>query len=185
MRTSSFRFFAARVIVALTPFMLLIALAIAGCDRRHPPGRIAPETPLQTVVEPGTPHHAYGEYDVTPLVHFHITARVLSATRYRGDRESQLAPVDLAMGWGPMSDSAVLDHLSISQMARYYVWSARELPIEQDDIEAFSANMHIIPADAGVRTALLSVRKGDVVTIDGDLVQVTAPDGWAHDLDSE
>ena len=104
---------------------------------------------------------------------------MLSATRYWSDRESQLAPVDLALGWGPMSDSAVLDHIAIGQMSRFYTWAEHDAPIEQDDIEAFSANMHIIPADESVRAALLRVHKGDVVTIDGDLVQVTASDGWA------
>ncbi len=173
----------ARASVARMTFALSILLAVAGCDRRHPPGRIAPATPLQTAVEPGVAHHAHGAYDIAPLAHFHIEARVLSATRYWTDRESQLAPVDLALGWGPMSDSSVLDHISIGQMSRFYTWSEHDAPghapIEQDDIEAFSANMHIIPADDRVRAALLRVHKGDLVTIDGDLVQVQAPDGWA------
>jgi hypothetical protein len=163
----------------IAPLALLVLLAAAGCERRHPPGRIAPATPLQSAVAPGAPHHTHGNYDITPLAHFHIEARVLSATRYWSDRESQLAPVDLALGWGPMSDSAVLDHISIAQMSRFYTWSEHDAPIEQDDIESFSANMHIIPADAGVRAALLRAHKGDVVTIEGDLVQIQAPDGWA------
>ena len=38
------------------------------------------------------------------------------------DRESDLAPVDLALGWGRMSDEAILKDIQISQSGRFYFW---------------------------------------------------------------
>jgi hypothetical protein len=115
---------------------------------------------------------------LTPRARFRVTARVLGAMHYTFDREAKLAPVDLALGWGPMSDNQVLEDLDISQMSRYYMWSGRELPLERAQITANSANMHMIPADAAVRRTLLRVRRNDIVEFTGYLVEIRADDGW-------
>ena len=107
------------------------------------------------------------------LARFSLEARVLGAERYRFDRGARLAPIDLALGWGPMSSNGVLDALSIEQYGRFYFWSARELPIDFAAITLHSANMHMIPASDQVRNALLSARRGNIVSLDGYLVEVT------------
>src|SRR5262245_1100902 len=89
------------------------------------PGVIAPDDPGQESLADG-PHWQLGDYDVHALARFALRARVLSAERYRLDREADLAPVDLALGWGPMSANAVLDTLEIEQGGRFYSWSSRE-----------------------------------------------------------
>lgn len=157
--------------------MLTAALA-AGCARKLPPGRLAPEAPRQeNATGEGAPIALKG-YTLIPLARFHVTARVLGTQRYRLDREAALAPVDLALGWGPMSDSEVLSDLTITQMARYYMWSGHPLPLEPGQITVHSANMHLIPRDDGIRRTLLRVRRDDVVSFAGSLVRVEAPDGW-------
>ena len=60
-------------------------------------------------------------------------------------------PSHLALGWQQMSDSAVLDHIEVSQSNRFYSWSVRRFPIPRRAIEIESADMHLIPADAGTR----------------------------------
>jgi hypothetical protein len=77
-----------------------------------------------------------------------------------------------------MSDSAVLARIDISQSARFFYWRTETWPISRDEIEQSSANMHIIPADAGVRGALKRVRKGQLVHIEGFLVDASGPGGW-------
>jgi hypothetical protein len=156
---------------------LALLAAATGCARQHPPGVLAAADPVQ--VAEAAPPFVFESCRVTPLARFHVTARVLHTRDYRGGRESRLSPRDLALGWGPMSDSAVLADLRIDQMYRYFTWSARELPLEREDIVSHSANMHIIPADPAVRRALMRTAAGDVVTIDGELVQVSADDGWS------
>ncbi len=142
----------------------------------HGPGVLAPETPVQKRVSMS--EFPFKGYTLKPLADFEITARVLSKKNYNMGRESDLAPVDLALGWGRMSDSAVLDKISISQGNRWYRWNAREMPIPRREIEKSSANMHMIPANERVEAALKEVNEGHVVTISGKLVAIRSSDGW-------
>src|SRR5262249_36878937 len=107
-----------------------------------------------------------------------LRARVLSVERYRLDREADLAPVDLAVGWGPMSSNAVLDTLDISQGSRFFSWSSREPMIEPREVSRHSANMHMVPLDADVRATLLDARRGNLVDLEGWLVEARGKDGW-------
>jgi hypothetical protein len=104
---------------------------------------------------------------------------VLSRKRYWLDRESELAPVDLLLGWKAMSDQKVLDELSLGQRSRWYFWSADRLPISESEIESHCANMHIVPADSKVEKALKSARAGQIVKLKGFLISAQAPDGWS------
>ncbi len=87
-----------------------------------------------------------------------------------------MAPIDLALGWGEMSDQAVLDRLTISQSSRFY-WYEYQLPppISQDAIVRHSANVHIIPADDEVKAECKRLRAGELIHLDGELVEVTGP----------
>lgn len=143
----------------------------------HGPGMVAPDTPEQETIASGE-QFSYKDYQITPLATFQLEARVLSKKQYRSGRESALSPVDLALGWGPMSDEAVLEEMQIRQSNRFYHWRVKQLPIPRKEIEQNSANMHIIPADQEVRNVLKNIRKGHVVEIEGYLVKVNAKDGW-------
>jgi hypothetical protein len=144
----------------------------------HPPGMTVAADPQQSDIENSTPFSLKG-YRLTPLARFRVKARVLGAERYRLGRESELSPVDLALGWGPMSDSTVLERLRISQGNRfyYYAWENNP-PIAPQDIVTHSANMHMIPADAMIERRLEAVRPGDIVAFQGQLVAIEASDGW-------
>lgn len=143
----------------------------------HPPGVLAAEEPLQENLPEG-PSWSAKDHRFKALAHFHIRARVLGTERYRFDRAAQLSPVDFAMGWGPMSDSAVLGKLDISQSDRWFHWHASTLPLPVEAIISHAANMHMIPATKPVEAALLRVREGQVATLDGYLVHVDGKDGW-------
>lgn len=136
------------------------------------------EAPMQRATRGDTPFSVNG-YVLKPLAEYAVTARVLSVETYRSGRESELSPVDLALGWGRMSSPAVTDKLSISQSGRWYHWRYRgSPPIPHREIETSSANTHVIPASAEVARALGGVRKGAVVTLKGYLVEAAADDGW-------
>jgi len=152
----------------------------------HGPGVLAPTEPVQTPV-PAAPSLQRPGYRITPLQSFSLEARVLSAERYRFDRGAELAPVDLALGWGPMSDQAILDRIDISQGHRFYFWHVNEFPIPRRDIETHSANMHMIPATSDIERHLESVRSGEIVRLRGYLVEVQGQDGftWRSSLTRE
>ena len=121
--------------------------------------------------------NAYG-YQISALEKFDFEARVLRAEHYSMDREAQLAPVDLALGWGPMAIPSVIDKVKITQSNRFYYWHVDEFPIPRRDIEINSANMHMVPANAEVERTLRSLHSGQRVTFSGFLIEARASDGW-------
>lgn len=164
---------------------LPLALALAaiwmwwsGRPIARPGGVIAPDDPVQTNLEAPQPAIAFHGATLRPLARFGLTARVLSRDDYRFDAESDLSPTDLAFGWGRMSDTAVLRHIDISQSGRFYYWRTRAFPIPEREIETHSANMHMLPANRLVAYELKRVRVGDVVTLEGFLVEADKPGGW-------
>lgn len=141
------------------------------------PGEIAPHEPVQRNL-PGGREFEFKGYRMTALAEFELEARVLSARRYSSDANAELSPIDLALGWGPMSASENLAEIDISQGGRFYHWSTRKPPIPLQAISRHSANMHIIPADASIEAALSGVREGHLVRLSGELVKAERDDGW-------
>lgn len=141
-------------------------------------GMLAPDDPVQTDFDTPPPPIPFKDATLHPLAKFSLTARVLSRDDYRLDAEADLSPTDLAFGWGRMSDSAVLRGIDISQSGRFYYWQTKAFPIPRREIETHSANMHMIPADASVAYELKRVRVGDVVSLDGMLVEADKANGW-------
>ena len=141
-------------------------------------GRPAAAVPLQTDANLPAPW-TRGEFRFQPLARFAVCAVVLSRERYRYDPEAKLAPVDLALGWGRMSEAAAINALRISQDHRWYnyAWWG-EPPLPPAEIVRSSANMHLIPADDIVRAALLEVPRHEVVEFTGYLVEIRRTDGW-------
>lgn len=72
----------------------------------------------------------------------------------------------------------ILSGLKISQSGRFYLWQMRQgAKIKPQQVVRSSANMHIIPRNDAQRAVLDSLRKGDVVVIEGWLVDVRGPQG--------
>ena len=147
------------------------------------PGMLAPEEPLQT--EPATRESwSHRGHKLTSLAQFQLRARVLGTERYRFDRGAELSPVDLALGWGPMSDTRILEAFTIRQQDRFYYWSAASMPIPAGEVVSHSANMHLIPATEVVSRRLLGAKVGQLVELRGQLVRAEGKDGfrWVSSL---
>ncbi|MFH1094060.1 MAG: hypothetical protein V1739_07935 [Candidatus Omnitrophota bacterium] len=142
------------------------------------PGVKAAEDPHQVPIS-FVRSFEFKDFKITPLAEFSIKAKVLSRKNYNQGRSADLSPVDLALGWGKMSDEAILQSIKIWQANRWYWWWTRKFPIARSEIETHSANMHIIPANETVKEALKGVRRGDIVEFEGSLVKVQAKDGWS------
>lgn len=164
--------------LAVLVLSVLFAREIFGTDEiSHPPNMLVPETPQQTLIRQGKPWELR-DYRITPLAEYQIRARVLGKERYRFGRESDLSPFDFALGWGPMSNQAIVDQLEISQSGRWYYWQAKSLPLPKQALINSSANTHIIPANEEIGELLALIRVGEIVTMRGYLVAVKANDGW-------
>jgi len=136
------------------------------------------KSPIQNNINTSKNYFQFDEYQITPLADFQLIAKVLAAKHYRSGREADLSPVDLALGWGPMSKQKNLDKLSISQSNRWYHWRTDDFPIPRKDIETNSANMHFIPGNDEIRKKLKSIESGDTIKLMGYLVRIDGNDGW-------
>ena len=160
-------------------FVVGIVLAILGWNYLHrpieyPPGILIASEPEQASTNDGS--FTRGDYELKPLASFAIDARVLHRKTYHWDRQSALVPVDLALGWGPMSDQRVLDQVRISQSMRFY-WFEYHLPppLPRDQIINHSTNVHVIPATSAIASRCKALRPGALVHLSGDLVEATGP----------
>ena len=165
--------------------LLLIVCALGAYltfrDRpvAQPPGVLVADVPVQAALwDDDRPFRHNDEFTVTPLARFELAARVLSREDYTFDTEAALAPVDLALGWQQMSDTAVLEQIEIDQRNRFYYWQVEDFPIPRKAIETQSANMHLIPGNRTVARQLDAVREGELIRLQGYLVEVIRDDGW-------
>jgi hypothetical protein len=141
-----------------------------------PPGVVVAEEPRQEAVQGLAAWQQQG-FTLQPLATYQIRARLLGREPYWVDAVAKLAPVDLAVGWGPMSDQAVLDNLSWSQGHRFWQYQPwrKEWPIPIEEVNSHSANMHIIPATSGILSAIRMTRTGSIVRLSGMLIEATYP----------
>jgi hypothetical protein len=159
----------AAIAIALWHFMSTRPIA-------HAAGVIASEDPRQTELDEAAIIDD-GEFKLHPRAQFSADARVLSRESYGQGKLADIVPLDIAVGWGPMSDSNVLAKLEITQGNRFYYWHyENEPPIPRAQIESHSANWHIVPASDGVWKALKNVRVGAVVHLEGLLVDIDGPE---------
>jgi hypothetical protein len=170
--TKYFKPFLAVAIVVVAASRILTSGAIA-----RPPGEIAPAIPRQVLIE-NAEQIRHGEFLLLPKASYDIEARVLSVERYRTDGGSDLAPIDFAVGWAQMSDTAILEHFKVTQGGRFYTIYPDEEALDIPIALRASANMHLIPANAQVRAVLFSTRPGHVVTLKGYLVSASRSDGF-------
>lgn len=149
--------------------------ALQQRELERAPGVLAPREPKQVELD-GSRIIRKGDYELTALASYDIEARLLRRESYHADASAPLSPLDFALGWGPMSDSAVLARLDITQGNRfyYYHWDNGP-PIPAQTIAETSANTHLIPATDSVFAKLDTVRPGQVVHLRGYLVSVRGP----------
>jgi hypothetical protein len=142
----------------------------------YPPGILIASDPEQTGVAIGEKPFDYRAFHLRPLAHFALDARVLHRRVYRYDHQAELVPVDLALGWGPMSDERVLDRMKITQSMRFY-WFEYKMPppIPKEEIISHSTNVHIIPSTSAIASRCESLRTGSLVHLSGELVEATGP----------
>jgi hypothetical protein len=143
-------------------------------------GVLVADDPVQRDLDPPQPFDARG-HSFLARARYDITARVLRKEIYRIDGGASVAPVDLGVGWGPMSDSRVIDALEFSQMGRFFYWEPRKgtaYPIPPETLVTHAAQMHLVPASGALESRLKALRPGQLVTIAGYLVDVRDPDGF-------
>src|SRR5262245_62012061 len=118
----------------IVPWLVVAVLAVSlwrmysHRDVERAAGVIAAADPIQRNIDAGR-FIEHGAYRLKPRAEFSATVRILHREDYAFDELADLVPTDFAVGWGPMSDSAVLADVEISQGNRFYYWRTQHWPI--------------------------------------------------------
>jgi hypothetical protein len=167
----------------LVAAFLLALVFTGGCDREvaQRDGVLVRRDPIQRqIARPrrfavdGFEVEAVAEYDIEGRVlRRHIYPSLLPFVGYAQAVE-RVSPLDLALGWGLMSDNAVLAQLNMFQGHRFFAWSPRsgDFALSVAEINRHSSNNHVIPASREIRAQLMALRRGDLVRLVGELVNV-------------
>jgi hypothetical protein len=133
---------------------------------------------------PFTVSRRFRSYRLTPRASYDISARVVARERFRLAPAAGLIPWDLGLVWGPLVEEPYRSRLSYFQTSRILFWSWKDPSFDRPLIASHAANVHIVPATYLLSTVLRWVRTGDVIRIEGDLVDIEGPDGltWKTSL---
>ena len=85
--------------------------------------------------------------------------------QWSGDGAASLAPVDLAVGWGPLSDTRIVNLIEFSQMGRFFYWRPKEfatVPVTPEILISHGAQMHLIPATKDLDGRIRRLRPGQI-----------------------
>ncbi len=167
------------LVVLLLLLVFVLGYSVFPREIRYPPGILVPSQPQQITIKNPVPWQKDKRL-VVPLAQFNLKARVLGKEKYRSDGTSDISPIDLALGWGPMSDQRILDQLEITQGSRRFLIMPLQdrppLPIQV--LLAHSSNMHMLPANAEVKEHLDALRVGELVELSGSLVGIQESGRW-------
>lgn len=162
-----------------------LALFMAGCGLFPETGAQAQTIPLGSLLKKAPEQYAcdktmatFGKngWKLQPLASFAVEARVLGKTAYTKDFAATVSTYDLALGWGAMSDPAMLEKFSITQSDRFYQWRYwSKIPLDDNEIKSHCANMHLIPADEAILKKLHTLPAGALIRIEGYLVEASHP----------
>lgn len=159
----------------------------------HPPGALAsaePEIVLGSDLPPWIDRQGFR---YRALGRFSGRVVVVARKNYAIGQFADLAPTDLAIVWGQLSDPDTYRQLKFDQrgsplVGRFVVpeikRGTRLAAYPFPEVDAFLlfnlAHVHAIPADPEIRSRLATIRPGQVVRFAGTLVDVTAPDGGRY-----
>lgn len=166
--------------------LLSILLVVAGVifyewmrPVGQPPGVLAPDPPaVSAAPQEKPPVFERDGHVMTGLARFEAKARLVSIQRYGRDRQAKIAPLDLVLGWGPMSDIGSYRGVDVGQTERQLVFETYDPKLPRETVAAHLVNLHVVGADADIDARLRELRRGSIIEIAGWLVEVRAGDGW-------
>ena len=104
---------------------------------------------------------------------YSITGQLVSKNRYTNGFMSDLSPWDYALAWGEVG--TYINQLRFKQMVRFCLFQPKkDAIVDFNYVNSHMSNNHLIPASKNVRKALSLAKKGDIVKLDGYLVNVDA-----------
>lgn len=153
---------------------LFAALLLSACAG-EPHDAVLPE-PQQTNIM-----GSFQADGMKRVARFDATVLVLSRKSYTGifgDELAEFSPFDLAVAWGEGALADVYGALSIRQSNRFFFWKASNEAWQDPRVRRFgrnAGNWHIVPETDAVMRDFFEVMEGDVVRMEGFLVDIQGP----------
>lgn len=127
---------------------------------------------------------ASADQKISVLEPFEGEFRILGSKEYTDDPQAQFSPIDYAVTRGIFTEPEIARQISINQYDRYLNWKMAKPPIHPRLATQLVSNMHIIPANPQIAKEIKKVQRGDLVRLEGELVQINAKDlVWKSALD--
>ena len=109
--------------------------------------------------------------------------RILGSKIYQDDAQAKFSPIDYAVSWGLFAEPEIARHITVNQYVRYLNWKIDRLPVPAEQAMQMVSNMHIIPANPQIAKDIEKVKRGDLVRLKGELVEVKDQDlVWTSSL---
>ncbi|WP_336940795.1 hypothetical protein [Acinetobacter pittii] len=112
------------------------------------------------------------DQSISVLQPFQGNFRILGSKVYQNDEQAKFSPIDYAVSWGLFAQPEIARHISVKQYDRYLNWKIPKLPVPAEQAMQMVSNMHIIPANPKIAEQIKQVKRGDLVYLKGDLVEI-------------
>jgi hypothetical protein len=174
-KISLFKLLTISIVLVLTTGMFI------GCNRAQPAGEEygsidASSDPVQTEPDSKTPiimRLGNDSVTLTLQARYRISALLVSKNRYSSGWQAMLSQFDLALVWGKLIEPEAKKYITYDQRNRWYYYHYKAgTPYTNAYIIEHSSNNHIIPATDNLKEAVKLVRVGDLISLEGYLVNV-------------
>ena len=123
------------------------------------------------------------EQSIAVLQPFKGDFRILGSKTYSNDEQAKFSPIDYAVSWGLFAEPEIARNISVNQYDRYLNWKIDSLPVPAKQAMQMVSNMHIIPANPEIAQEIQHVKRGDLVRLKGELVEIKDKDlVWTSSL---
>jgi hypothetical protein len=109
---------------------------------------------------------------INPKFEISGTVRVIAKSRYWFEDMSHISPFDLLLSWDRMSDEDLLKRMLVKIDDRSYHVQMTKPPYQRGNIHEHLMMTHIIPATEQIQEKISSLRRGQMVSISGYIVDI-------------
>ena len=120
---------------------------------------------------------------IAPLKDFKGDFRILGSKIYTDDEQAKFSPIDYAVSWGLFAQPEIASQIYVRQYDRFLNWKMDKIPVPKELAVQMVSNMHIIPANPEIAKEIKQVKRGDLVRLKGELVEIKDKDlVWTSSL---
>lgn len=111
-------------------------------------------------------------YIITPQYQIRGKVRVIANKRYWFDDMRHISSVDLLLAWDQMSDDDLLRRMLVKISDRSYHVQMTKPPFQRSNIHENLIMAHTIPSTDRIQDKLKSIRRGQVISFSGYIVDI-------------